>query len=71
MDNLTLTETPYILLFALLIYHTLKLSKNTNNKDYILIVIYYIMAVFIRPNIGIFPLCLFVFLLLKNIILNY
>ena len=25
MDNLTLTETPYILLFALLIYHTLKL----------------------------------------------
>lgn len=66
MDNLTLTETPYILLFALLIYHTLKLSKNTNNKDYILIVIYYIMAVFIRPNIGIFPLCLFVFLLLKK-----
>lgn len=66
MDNLTLTETPYILLFSLLIYHTLKLSKNTNNKDYILIVIYYIMAVFIRPNIGIFPLCLFIFLLLKK-----
>ena len=66
MDNLTLTETPYILLFALLIYHTLKLSQNTNKKDYILIIIYYIMAVFIRPNIGIFPIFLFIFLLLKK-----
>lgn len=66
MDNLTLTETPFILLFTLLVYHTLKLSQKTNNKDYILIIIYYIMAVFIRPNIGIFPLCLFIFLLLKK-----
>ena len=66
MDNLILTETPFILLFALLIYHTLKLSQNTNRKDYILIIIYYIMAVFIRPNIGIFPIFLFIFLLLKK-----
>lgn len=66
MNNLILTETPFILLFALLIYHTLKLSQNTNRKDYILIIIYYIMAVFIRPNIGIFPIFLFIFLLLKK-----
>lgn len=66
MDNLILTETPFILLFALLIYHTLKLSQNKNRKDYILIIIYYIMAVFIRPNIGIFPIFLFIFLLLKK-----
>ena len=66
MDNLILTETPYILLFSLLIYHTLKLSQNLNNKDYILIVIYYILAVFIRPNIGIYPIFLVIFLLLKK-----
>ena len=66
MDNLILTETPYILLFSLLIYHTLKLSQNVNNKDYILIVIYYILAVFIRPNIGIYPIFLVIFLLLKK-----
>lgn len=66
MDNLILTETPYILLFALLIYHTLKIAKKSNIKDYVLIVIYYIMAVFIRPNIGIFPIFLFIFLLLKK-----
>lgn len=66
MDNLILTETPYILLFSLLIYHTLKLSMKANKKDFILIVIYYILAVFIRPTIGIFPIFLFVFLILKK-----
>lgn len=66
MDNLILTETPYILLFSLLIYHTLKLSMKANKKDYILIVIYYILAVFIRPTIGIFPIFLFIFLILKK-----
>lgn len=66
MDNLILTETPYILLFSLLIYHTLKLSTKANKKDFILIVIYYILAVFIRPTIGIFPIFLFVFLILKK-----
>lgn len=66
MDNLILTETPYILLFSLLIYHTLRLSIKANKKDYILIVIYYILAVFIRPTIGIFPIFLFIFLILKK-----
>lgn len=66
MDNLILTETPYILLFSLLIYHTLKLSKNVNTKDYVLIVIYYILAVFIRPNIGIYSIFLVIFLFLKK-----
>lgn len=66
MDNIILTETPSILLFSLLVYHTLKIAKEPNKKDYILIVIYYIMAVFIRPNIGIFPLFLFIYLLLKK-----
>lgn len=66
MDNLILTETPFILLFSLLVYHTLKLSLNSNKKDYICIIIYYIMAVFIRPNIGIFPIFLALFLLLKK-----
>lgn len=66
MDNLILTETPFILLFTLLIYHTLKLSIKPNKKDYIFIVIYYIMAVFIRPNVGIYPIFLIIFLLMKK-----
>lgn len=66
MNNMILTETPYILLFSLLVYHTLKLAEKPNKKDYVLIVVYYIMAVFIRPNIGVFPIFLFIYLLLKK-----
>lgn len=66
MDNMILTETPYIFLFSLLVYHTLKLALNPNKKDYILIVLYYIMTVFIRPNIGLYPVFLFIYLLLKK-----
>lgn len=66
MDNLILTETPFILLFALLVYHTLKLSISHSKKDYVLIVLYYILALFIRPNIGIYPLFLFIYLLIRK-----
>ena len=62
MDNMILTETPYILLFSLLVYHTLKLAIKPNKKDYVLIVLYYIMAVFIRPNIGLYPIILIIYL---------
>ncbi len=66
MNNLILTETPFILIFALLVYHTLKIAKEPNKKDYILIVIYYIIGVFIRPNIAIYPIFLFLYLLIKK-----
>lgn len=66
MDNLVLTETPFILLFSLLVYFTLRLSINHSKRDYILIIVCYILALFIRPNIGIYPLFLFIFLLLKK-----
>lgn len=66
MDNLILTETPFILFFVLMIYHTLKLSIKSNKKDYIFVIVYYILDVFIRPNIGIYPIFLFIFLLLKK-----
>ena len=71
MDNLVLTETPFILLFSLLVYFTLRLSINRSKKDYILIIICYILALFIRPNIGIYPLFLFIFLLLNCVKLYY
>lgn len=66
MNNIILTETPYMLLFTLLIYHSIKLAKTQNTRDYIFIVIYYMIAVFIRPNIGIFPIFLFFYLLFNK-----
>lgn len=66
MNNVILTETPYILLFSLLVYHTIKIAEKPNWKDYIYIVAYYILALFLRPNIGIYPLFLFIYLLIKK-----
>lgn len=66
MDNLILSETPFIFLFSLLIYLTLKISIKPSIKNYVFIVITYIAAVFIRPNIGIYPIFLFLFLILKK-----
>ena len=66
MNNIILTETPYILLFSLLIYHTLKLSQKQTKKDYILTIIYYICALLIRPNIALFPIFMIIFLILKK-----
>lgn len=66
MDNIILTETPFILFFSLLIYHSLKLANNKSQKDYIFVIVYYILALFMRPNIGIFPIFLAIFLLLKK-----
>lgn len=66
MNNLILTETPFLLLFILLVYHSLKFSIEKQNKDYIMIIVWYIICLFIRPNIGLFPIFLFVFLLLRG-----
>lgn len=66
MNNIILTETPYILCFSLLVYHTIKIAEKPNWKDYILIVVYYIFALFLRPNIAVYPVFLFIYLLLKK-----
>lgn len=66
MHNIILTETPFILLFTLLIYHSLKLGNNFNKKDFILVSLYYVIALFIRPNIGIYPIFLIIYLLIKK-----
>ena len=66
MDNVILTETPFILLFSLLIYHTIKIADNHQTKEYIKIVTLYILALFIRPNIVIYPAFLIIYLLFKK-----
>lgn len=66
MNNLILTETPFMLLLLLLIYHSLKFIKEHKNKDYVLIIIYYIICLFIRPTIALLPIILILCLLIKK-----
>ncbi len=66
MNNLILTETPFMLILLLLTYHSLKFLKDYKNKDFYFIVIYYIIGVYIRPTIGLYPIFLAIALLLKK-----
>jgi len=65
-NNLILTETPYIMLQMMLIYYTLKLSESKKTSSYVMIIICYVLCLFIRPTIALFPIFLFVFLVLKK-----
>lgn len=66
MNNLILTETPFLLSFMLLIYYSLKFLKEQSNKSYIMIIIFYIICLFIRPTIGLYPIFLAIILLWKK-----
>ena len=66
MNNIILTETPFILSFVLLVYYSLRFSLYNKNKDYIMIIIWYIVSLFIRPNIALFPIFLLILLILKG-----
>ena len=60
LNNLILTETPFILILLLLIYYSLLFLRNHRNKDFYLILLFYILGIFIRPNIIIFPIALII-----------
>lgn len=66
MNNLTLTETPYIFLAILTLYYTFKYVSCKNNKYYILMTIFYTISIFIRPVLLIYPLFVLIYLLLKK-----
>ena len=66
MDQLILTETPFILFFVLMIDQTLQLAIHPTRRGYILIVLYYMIELLIRPNNALYPLLLIVYLLWKQ-----
>lgn len=66
MDNLILTETPFMLLFILLIYNFLKLEITHDNKYYKYVIIIFILAIIFRPTIGLVPVFFFLYLLMKK-----
>lgn len=66
MHNLILTETPFMLTFLLLIYYSFRFIKNRDTKSYLMIILWYIICLFMRPTISLYPLCLAVVLLLDK-----
>ena len=66
MDNVILSETPYMMCFIWLIYFSIKLVNEKKWKYFWWIISLYIVSIFLRANIGIFPIFLFIYMLLKK-----
>lgn len=66
MDNIILTETPFMCAFIFLIYASLMLEKTKNNKYFYQILFYYMFAVLLKANISVYPVFLVLYLLLKK-----
>ncbi|MBR7132979.1 MAG: glycosyltransferase family 39 protein [Clostridia bacterium] len=67
MDNLILTETPFILFFTAMIYFTLKMGKENNYKNFWGCAIFYMLALMLKANIAPYP----VFALIYLLVLKY
>ena len=50
----------------LLIYYSLLFLRNHRNKDFYLMLLYFIIAIYIRPNIIVFPIALLICLLIQK-----
>lgn len=66
LNNIILTETPFILFLLMLIYYGIKLANTKKVKYLAIIIITFIICLYIRPNIGLYPIFLFIYLMLKK-----
>lgn len=66
MDNLILTETPFMLAFIYMIYASLKLAETSKKKYFYWICICYMAALLMKATIAPVPLFLFLYLWLKK-----
>ncbi|MFJ7729604.1 ArnT family glycosyltransferase [Neobacillus sp. NPDC097160] len=66
VDNLLLTESPFTLLSLFLIYYSIKLANEKKMIHFYWVISLYILAIYFRPTIALFPLVLLVYLLLKK-----
>ena len=64
VDNLLLTESPYTALSLFLFYFSIKLGKKQDWKSFYLVLLFYFLSLYIRPTIALFPILLFLYLLL-------
>ncbi|MBL3889453.1 glycosyltransferase family 39 protein [Bacillus cereus] len=66
VENLTLTESPYLFLSLGLLYWSLKLADTHSMKDFYIILLFYFIALYFRVQIALYPILLFIYLVLKR-----
>lgn len=65
-DNLLLTETPFTMFFIFCIYFSMKYFDSRQQADLVALTICYICCIYLRPTMALYPVILFLFLMLKR-----
>lgn len=63
MDNLILTETPFLLSLAAMVYFTLKMGKTQNYRSFFGCTIAYMAGLMLKANIALYPILALIYLL--------
>ena len=63
MDNVILTETPFLLLLTALVYFTFMMGRSRQKKYFWYCLAAYMLALMLKANIGIYPLFAAIYLL--------
>ncbi|PEU15302.1 MULTISPECIES: glycosyltransferase family 39 protein [unclassified Bacillus (in: firmicutes)] len=66
VENLTLTESPFLFLSLGLLYWSLKLADTHSMKDFYIVLLFYFVTLYFRVQIALYPILLFVYLLMKR-----
>ncbi len=66
LDQLILTETPYIFLSAAMIYFTLQMGRSEKKRYFWLCAVCYLLTLSLKANAGIYPLFAAFYLLLNR-----
>lgn len=66
MDNIILTETPFMFGFIFLIYSSIMLGKKQDKKYFYEIIVFYMFCILLKANIAPYPIFLILYLLLKK-----
>ena len=66
MDNLILTETPFMFGFIFLIFASLMLGKTKKQRYFYQIIVWYLFCVLLKANIAPYPLFLIVYLIFEK-----
>lgn len=64
MDNIILTETPFMLCFLSTVYFTFIMGKTQEKKYFWLCLLMYMLSLMLKANVGIYPVFAFIYLLL-------
>lgn len=66
MDNLILTETPFMCGLIYIMYFSLKEAKTHEKKNFLIITFLYLFCTLLKANFAIFPLLLILYLIFKK-----